>query len=223
MGHFPVTCQTNLGENVLWVCLQLSVVLVSAPAGPELSSPSPAAPGEWAGGWGAAVPTVGQLISLNREKAGTVQCYLQYQSPGWKENSSSQSSGEQERETSLAGLLLALIMLSHCITWPHMPGHRNVFLCATPVQLLVLDKHSQRHRDGSVTAPLGGSIPNTGREVRNHCQHSKTVCNPCVKHLHKSVNSRDKLCSRSFLSSLSDCQGKMPCQVGNKHSWSACY
>lgn len=108
----------------------------------------------------------------------------------------------------------ALIVLSHCITWPHVPGHRNVFLCAAPEQFLVLDEDSQRCRDGSVTAPLGGSTPSTGREVRNHCQHSRTVWNPCVKHLHKSVNSRDNLCSRSFLSSLFDCQGKCVVRLG---------
>lgn len=127
---------------------------------------------------------------------------------------SSQCWGEQEREISLPALFLGFIMLSHCITWPHMPGHRNVFLCCS-CEFLVLDKHSQRCRDG-----LWHS---TGREVRNPCQHSKTMCNPCMKHLHKSVNSRDNLCSRSFLSSLFDCRAKMCCHVGNKHSWFAYY
>lgn len=215
MGCFPVTFSTNLEENVLWACSWM-LVLVSVPAWPELWAPllqllvSCAHHSE-------------QLLPLNREKAGTVQCYLQDWSHGWKENSSSQCWGEQQRGISLAALLLELIMLSHCITWPHMPGHRNVFLCATPVQFLVLDKHSQRCRDGLCHSSSRWQHTQHSREVRNHCQHSKTMCSPCVKHLHKCVKYSNNLCSRSFLSSLFDCLGKMHCQVGSKHFWFAYY
>lgn len=110
-------------------------------------------------------------------------------------------------------LLLALIVLSHCITWPHVPGHRNVFLCAAPVQFLLLDEQA-RGTGMALSQLLWWQHTQHRQEVGNHCQHSRAVWNPWVKHVHKSMNSRDNLYSRSFLSSLLDCQGKCIVRLG---------
>lgn len=61
-------------------------------------------------------------------------------------------------ELSRGCLLLGLITLSSCVSWTCRPGHRNVFLCATPAWLPALDAR----RAGEtcfVTAPLGGRAP----------------------------------------------------------------
>lgn len=68
-----------------------------------------------------------------------------------------------------------------------MPGRRNVFLCATPVQFLVLDKHIQRGRDGLSHSTsqwqhtqhrLRGekSLPAQQNYVQPVCEASTQVC-----------------------------------------------
>lgn len=68
-----------------------------------------------------------------------------------------------------------------------MPGRRNVFLCATPVQFLVLDKHSQRSRDGLCHSTSrwqhtqhrqGGEKPLSAQQnyLQPLCEASTQVC-----------------------------------------------